>query len=174
MSQVQGAAPPLAVPSNAREGVVSRREARCLSLRLSLSTVTLSVFYTLYWIIVSIMFLYGYEELFYINIVEYAIIFISVIFFYLFATLLVAYYYSRKMHSAEIRVIYGFTPDYFYGANEQHQTVRKWEYYSRWKEVKKHFLMFGQGIAYIVPKAMWSEAEVSELRSLMRAKIGKR
>jgi hypothetical protein len=52
--------------------------------------------------------------------------------------------------------------------------VRKWEYYSRWKEAKKHFLMFGQGIVYIVPKAMWSEAEALELRSIMREKIGKK
>jgi hypothetical protein len=76
MPQVPSSAPPLEGPPNAREGVVYRREARRLSLRLALSSVALSVFYTLYCIIVSIMFLYGYKELFYIKIAEYAIIFL--------------------------------------------------------------------------------------------------
>lgn len=174
MSQVYSTAPALEIPSNSRETTVPRKDTLWLSMRLALSGLAFPICCTLEGIVISIMYLYGPRELFYIEPYQYAVITAAVCFFYFLIITLTLFFGIIKINKHGTAVAYGFTKDYFYSASVHSQYLNNWRAYARWKEVKKYFLLSIQGRWVIVPKVMWTKAEVDELRALMREKIGKR
>ncbi len=175
LSQLRVAAPPLEIPSNTREGAISREEILrlWLSLRLSLDSVAFAVCCTLICMIAGIIFLYGDHAVYSIEAVEYSIIFLSTCCFYLLTAFSSIYFGLRKINSHRNSIAYGFTEEYLYGATPFSQAVNRWEHYSRWKECKGYFLLKRE-YWYIIPKAMWTENELTELRMIMKKKIGRR
>ena len=173
MPHTQNSPPPLEIPLNVRQGRLSRNEFLWVSLRVSLDPLAFSICTGLYCILASIVFLYGPHELAYITYREYALLFAFVCIFYFLILFISIAYPVYKIGPQGISVTHGFTQEYIYGANAFYQAVDRWEYYSRWKETKKHMLL-KRGRWYVMPKSMWAEEELAELRALMRQKVGKR
>ena len=171
MPQLQAAMPTLEIPLNTRETILTRKEMMFLNIRLLIPNLAFSTLYSLYCVALSIMFLYGGRELGYIEPFEHATVILGVLLFYsfiLFASLCGS---MRRMKLYGAPLLFGYTKDILYGASACHQAVNRWEFYARWKEVKGYFLLLSEGRWAILPKAIWSESEVSELRAIMREKI---
>ena len=124
-------------------------------------------------VLFSIIYLYGAHALFKITIIQYVIIVISICLFYSLMCLLTLIGNRYKESSSDIPVAHGFTQDYLYGASLYYQGNERWQYYSHWKEVKGYFLLLQRGRWHLLPKTMWTEEEQSELRAIMRQKVGK-
>ena len=141
---LQANLPDIEIPANTREGILPRKDMILLNMRLSALPLALAVCCALYCIVISIIILCEGRELSHIEPFRYATVILVVLFFYSFIACATLFPTIFRMKMYATPLTYGYTKDILYGASAYHQGVNRWEYYSRWKETGKHFLLLAE------------------------------
>ena len=173
MPDVYPSMPPADIPPNTREAVLSRKAMWRLNVRLALEPLLFAIACGLYCVFLGIIILYGVRDLPYITPCEYGTVILSVCLFYSIIAGFTLFSAHRRMKLYGITLAHGYTRDVFYAASVYGQSVNRWEFYSRWKEIGGFFLLAAQGRWFILPKDGWAETELDELRDILRKKVGK-
>lgn len=162
---------PFALPDNARQAMLTRRDVFLLSLR----AVRLSIFR--FFLIIPVMF-FGLQMVSYgldaaLDPAQWLSFAKPISVTFLLGLLLIFLLTRRKINSMkalEIPMLFGFDREAMYASCLYYQSRVRWEYFIAWSEQPTAFLLHDGTRQVILPKNIWSDEELKNLRNLLRAK----